>query len=102
VSKRALAVGDIAKTFIANITNRPIYLEIFTNWSLIVGERVASISVPHKVLHAGSSNVLIIKTLKGCGLEIQHESVHILNKVNDFLSTNYFSQIRIIQMDAEE
>ncbi|MDR3186819.1 MAG: DciA family protein [Holosporaceae bacterium] len=102
MSKQFLAVGDIAKVFVKNIKNRPIYLEIFANWSLVVGERIALISTPHKVVHAGSSNVLVLKTLKGCGLEIQHESLNILNKVNNFLSKNYFSQIKVIQMDATE
>ncbi|MDR1375388.1 MAG: DUF721 domain-containing protein [Holosporaceae bacterium] len=101
MSSGSLAIGDIAKVLVDNIKNRPIYLEIFTNWTEIVGKHIASMSIPHKVIHAGSNNVLVLKTLKGCGLEIQHESLHILIKVNNFLSKNYFSQIKVIQMDGE-
>ena len=96
------AVGDIARTFVKNIQTKPIYLEIFTSWNKIVGKEIASISTPYRVVHAGSCNVLVLKATKGCGLEIQHSSLDILIKVNSFLSSNYFSQIKVMQMDGKE
>lgn len=80
----------------------PIYAAIFNNWSTVVGEKVAEISSPYKVITSGNKKVLILKVKKGKSTELQHESQKIIRKIDKFLGTKIFSQVKIIQIDINE
>jgi hypothetical protein len=86
-----------------NINNRPRHLEVFTSWHLVVDKHLASIATPHKVVTAGANRTLVLMVAKGHALEIQHESLKILQKVNEFLGEKtYFSGIKVIQKSQDE
>lgn len=97
------AVAHIARNIIKKVsTAPPNYLEIFIRWRDVIGEHVASICVPHKVVNMGNDKILVLKTIKGRGLQIQHEGLRILNSVNKFLKKKTFSKIRVFQTEAIE
>jgi hypothetical protein len=60
---------------------------------------MAVICAPHKIINIGKDKVLVLKTIKGHGLEIQHEACKILDMVNKFLEKKTFSRIKVIQTD---
>ena len=92
----------VLRKIFENSPNKPKYLQIFENWSVIVGDYWASISVPQKIVNNGSQKILVLKTKRGCSLEIQHESEKILKIVNDFLGDKIFDSLLIFQMDFGE
>ncbi|MDR1983093.1 MAG: DUF721 domain-containing protein [Holosporaceae bacterium] len=98
-SQSPVAIAHIVKKIIRNVINRPDYAEIFSNWTAVVGNDTASMCVPHKVVNIGKDKVLVLKTIKGRGLEIQHEAYKILHMVNLFLKKKTFSRIKVIQTD---
>ncbi|MDR0580710.1 MAG: DciA family protein [Holosporaceae bacterium] len=100
-SQSTVAVACIAQNIIKKAGAAPDYLEIFTRWRDVVGERIAFICVPHKVIR-GNDKILVLKTVKGRGLQIQHEALGILNSVNKFLKKKTFSQIRVFQTEISE
>jgi hypothetical protein len=99
IAQFPVAVACIAKRLLENDGNKPDYLEIFSNWEMIVGKSFAAICVPYKVINIGKDKVLILKTIKGRGLEIQHETCKILKLVHNFLKKDTFAQIRVIQIE---
>jgi hypothetical protein len=98
-SKSSSSIPCIIENLIDRAPNKPDYLEIFSNWAAIVGEDTASICLPYRAINIGKNKVLALKTLKGYGLEIQHESCKILDEINKFLGKKTFSQIKVIQTD---
>ena len=100
--RSSLAVAHITQNMVSKITNKPDYLEVFSNWRGVVGSYTASICIPHKAVTIGKDKMLILKTIKGRGLQIQHEALKILDSINKFLHKKTFSQIRIIQTDTVE
>ena len=98
----AFAIGDIGSNILARAGKSPSYIEIFSDWKQVVGEEIAEMSSPHKVITNGNNKVLILKSQKGKAVELQHESQKILKKVHDFLGNIYFSQLKIIQIDTNE
>jgi hypothetical protein len=101
-SQTSRPVSDISDDLIKKISGKPDYLEIFSNWKNIVGEEIASICEPHKATNRGSDKILILRTVKGRGLEVQHEACKILDLVNAFLKKKTFSQIKAIQTESME
>jgi hypothetical protein len=98
--KSSLVVAHIAQNVMKKIADKPDYLEIFSSWKGIVGEYTASICVPHKAINIGKEKTLVLKTIKGRGLQIQHEALKILSSINKFLRKKTFSQIRVIQTES--
>jgi hypothetical protein len=101
-SQFPIAVAYIAQNIIKKAGAAPNYLEVFTRWMDVAGEGVASICIPHKVINMGNDKILVLKTVKGRGLQIQHEALVILDSVNKFLKKKTFSQIRVFQTEASE
>jgi hypothetical protein len=101
-SVSAYAIGEITDNLIKNVKNKPSYLEIFANWKSVVGEYVASVCVPYKIVKVPSNKMLILKAKKGYALEIQHESLKILEAINTFLGEVYFSRVHVIQTDLND
>ncbi|MDR2158120.1 MAG: DciA family protein [Holosporaceae bacterium] len=101
-SQSPLAIANIVEDIIRRASNKPDYLEIFSDWTAVVGQDTASICVPHKAINLGKHKVLALKTIKGRGLEIQHEACKILDAVNKFLKKKTFHQIKVIQTDMDK
>jgi hypothetical protein len=95
-----MAIADIAQNIIKKNAHKPDYLEIFSNWKEVVGEYTASICMPYKAVNIGEEKMLVLKTIKGHGLQIQHEACKILASINKFLRRKTFSQIRVVQMET--
>jgi hypothetical protein len=101
-SQFPIAVACIARNIIKKAGAVPNYLEIFTKWKDVAGERIAFVCMPHKVINMGNDKILVLKTVKGRGLQIQHEALEILDSVNKFLKKKTFSQIRVFQTEVSE
>ena len=95
-------VGSIVSEIFEKNYEKPKYLALFTEWHEIVGENLSKICVPKKVISQGNHKILVLKTKKGCSLEIQHESEKILHAVNKFLKNNIFDNLVIFQVDINE
>jgi hypothetical protein len=95
-------LSDIIDKILQQSHHKPKYLEIFSNWSAVVGTCIASISAPYKIVTAAGKKILIIKCKKGCSVELQHESCKIINKIELFFGNRVFDQIRVIQIDINE
>lgn len=95
-------IGNITDGIFNKIANKPPYLPIFSDWKAAVGEDFAEKSVPYKVVTQGNKKILVIKSKKGCSVELQHSSVQLLANIHHFLGKPVFSFIKVIQMDIDE
>lgn len=76
----------------------PDYMVVFSNWDKIVGNDIALIASPHKVVSQFEKLILILKVQRGFSVEIQHSSYELLNKINHFIGSECFANIKVIQM----
>lgn len=90
-------LSNIAESLIKESNLNPTVSDIFVNWDKIVGEELASCIEPHKVVKMSGSNILIVKSKNGCAIEVQHDSLLIIEKLNTYLHDKVFSVIRVIQ-----
>ena len=72
-------------------------MDLFSNWEEIVGKEISEIVRPHKVGKFRDINILILKAQACCAVEIQHDSLHILNLVNKYFRKKIFSVVRVVQ-----
>ncbi|MDR1551388.1 MAG: DUF721 domain-containing protein [Holosporaceae bacterium] len=94
-----VAASRISEKMIQNFPGVPNYLDIFLNWDRIIGEKFSSVCKPLKVVNIGKNKILVLKTIRGRGLEIQHMAIEILLLLNTFLNNKTFSQIKVVQTD---
>jgi len=82
------------------------YADLVGRWGEIVGERFGTCSEPLKISwprrageQAGvkTGGTLVLRTAAGRGLEVQHDSPQILDKVNRFFGYAAIGAIRIVQ-----
>ena len=98
-----MPIGNIVESFLNKTQDRhPGYAEIFVNWEMVVGKTLAAKCMPYRVATNGSSRTLVLKSKKGCALELQHDTVKILQRVHQHLGKVYFAQIKIIQIDIND
>lgn len=95
-------IGDITDVILKKFAKTSPYTSIFTRWTDIVGQELASKSKPFKIMTQGDRKILVLKSKKGTSLELQHSTLKILDDVNTFLGGFVFSSIKIIQLDANE
>ncbi|MDR1335005.1 MAG: DciA family protein [Holosporaceae bacterium] len=94
------SIGHIVAKIMDNISSKPPYAAIFSDWRRIVGNSYSSIVAPHRIICGKSSGrTLVLRCKKGFAITIQHESEHIMNLINDFFGKKYFLRIQVIQMD---
>ena len=96
------SIGSIASKILEESHGKPTYLNLFAQWSEVVGRNLADICAPQKVMSQGNRKILVLKTKKGCSLEVQHESEKILRTINKFLGKDVFDNLVIFQMDVNE
>jgi hypothetical protein len=80
------------------------YADLITQWPAIVGEEVAQWSEPERIKwpRAGADErkqggTLVILVTPGRGLELQHETPRIIDRINAFYGYPAIGQIRIRQ-----
>jgi hypothetical protein len=80
------------------------YADLIAQWPEIAGERVAQWSEPERIrwprVSAGDrreGGTLVIRTVPGRGLDLQHEAPLILERINAFHGYRAIAQIKIIQ-----
>lgn len=95
-------VAEIADIVLEKLPQKPIYVSIFSDWEAVVGAELASKSAPYKVITQGEKKILVLKSKKGCSIELQHDYPRILEKTHKFLGKQVFSSIKIIQMDIND
>ena len=86
-------VGNLAESLISK--SNPAFAEIFVDWRKIVGDSIAEAVDPHKIVKMNDSNVLVLKVKSGCAIEIQHDSLQILNSLNSYFGEKIFSVVRV-------
>ena len=90
-------LSNIAESLIKESNLNPTVSDVFVRWDRIVGERLAQYVEPHKVVKMNGSNVLIVKSKNCCATEIQHDSLQLIEKLNNYFQSNLFSVVRVIQ-----
>lgn len=90
-------IKNIAENLIKRSIKRPKYLDIFSCWTEIVDERISRLAAPYKIV-GSTTKTLVIKVKKGYAIQIQHESVKILNAVNSYFNEEVFFQLKVIQL----
>jgi hypothetical protein len=80
------------------------YADLIAQWPEIAGEKVAQWSEPERIRWPRASagdrregGTLVIRTLPGRGLDLQHEAPRILERINAFHGYRAIAQIKIIQ-----
>ena len=77
--------------------------QLAAQWSLIVGDAIASVAKPDKIkwpTQGGAQKqggTLTLKAKAGRGLEVQYEIPRIIEKLNQFLGYGAISAIKVIQ-----
>lgn len=95
-------IGSITDSILKKFQKELPYASIFTDWKEVVGEEFSSKSSPYKIITHCDKKVLVLKSKKGCSVELQHCSLQILEKVHKFLGQKAFSFIKIVQLDAND
>lgn len=90
-------LSNIAESLIKESNLNPIVSDVFVKWDQIVGKEIAQYVEPHKVVKMNSSNVLIVKSKNCCATEIQHNSLQLIEKLNNYFQSDFFSVVRVIQ-----
>lgn len=80
------------------------YADLITQWPAIVGEAVAQWSEPERIRWPRSSaderkqgGILVIRATPGRGLELQHETPRIIERINAFYGYGAISSVKIMQ-----
>lgn len=95
-------IGSIAKVILDKFQKQTPYASIFADWKAVVGEKFASKSAPYKIITQGDKKILVLKSKKGCSVDLQHCSLQILEKIHKFLGKKIFSFIKIVQLDVND
>ena len=90
-------LSNIAESLIKESNLSPTVSDVFANWDEIVGKELASCVEPQKIIKMNGSNILIVKSKNCCATEIQHDSLLIIDKLNNYFQNNVFSVVRVIQ-----
>lgn len=89
-------VGAIAENLISKADRNP-FVEVFADWRDIVGAEIADILTPYKVTTILGRNLLVLKANDGCMTELQHQSMQIIDLLNQHFKSKIFSVIRVIK-----
>jgi hypothetical protein len=79
------------------------YADVLSHWPAIVGETLAEVSRPERIKWpkaAGadaSGGTLIIRGAPGHALDLQHETPHIIERINTFLGFTAIATVKILQ-----
>ena len=80
------------------------YADLITQWPAIVGDDVAQWSEPERIRwpRAGADErkqggTLVILVTPGRGLDLQHETPRIIDRINAFYGYSAIAQVRIVQ-----
>ncbi len=89
-------LSNIVETLIQESDLNPTISDVFVKWNEIIGESIAQYVEPHKVVKMNGFNILIVRAKNCCTTEIQHDSLQIIEKLNEYFKKDFFSAIRII------
>jgi hypothetical protein len=80
------------------------YADLLTQWPAIVGEAIAQWSEPERIKWPRAAaderkqgGTLVIRALPGRGLELQHETPRIIDRINAFYGYPAIAAVRIMQ-----
>jgi hypothetical protein len=80
------------------------YADLLTQWPAIVGETLAQWSEPERIRWPRSGGderkqggTLVIRATPGRGLDLQHETPRIIDRINSFYGYPAISAVRIMQ-----
>ena len=90
-------LGNIAEQLISASSQNHPFSDVFLKWDSIVGETIADLAEPHKIMEMSAGKILIVKAKQGCAIELQHESTNMIDAVNSYFKKKSFIAIRVIQ-----
>ncbi len=90
-------LSNIAESLVKESNLNPTISDIFVKWEEIVGEEFSSHIEPHKVVKMNGETILIVKCKNCCAIEVQHDSLQIIDKLNKYFQQKIFSVVRVIQ-----
>ena len=90
-------IGNIAEQLISASSQNHPFSDVFLKWDEIVGENVATLAEPHKIMEMSAGKILIVKAKQGCAIELQHESTNMIDAINSYFKKKSFIAIRVIQ-----
>ncbi len=81
------------------------YADVLGNWPAIVGEELAAIARPERLAWPGKARdeqrregaTLIVRVAEGRGLEVQHEALRIVERINGFFGYGAVASLKIRQ-----
>src|SRR6476646_8921286 len=80
------------------------YADLITQWPVIVGETLAQWSEPERIRWPRSSGgerkqggTLVIRVVPGRGLDLQHQTPEIIDRINSFYGYCAIASVRIMQ-----
>ncbi len=71
--------------------------EILTQWPAIVGEPLASFTLPERITPAQGGGTLVVRVDGGAALEVQHMAPQILERINTYLGGPVVTKLRLVQ-----
>ena len=77
-----------------------IEISIIKNWKEIVGNDIAKLCFPIKIIFSNEGNIngkIIIQVKRGWSLEIEYKNQEIIEKLNQYFGYKAISKINIIQ-----
>jgi len=77
-----------------------IEISIIKNWKEIVGNDIAKLCFPTKIIFSNEGNIngkIIIQVKRGWSLEIEYKSNEIIDKLNQYFGYKAISKMNIIQ-----
>lgn len=80
------------------------YADLVTQWPAIIGEHLAQWSEPERIRWPRSGaderkqgGTLVIRVVPGRGLDLQHETPQIIDRINSFYGYSAIASVRITQ-----
>lgn len=94
--KEAASANNVISDLTQSILHKYDHMCIFYQWAEIVGDEIATIAKPHKVVNSNNRKVLILKASPNSSIEALHETANIIKKINTFLSKDVFAYAKVI------
>ena len=84
---------------IKNILNKKNFIiyEILDKWKIIVGDKIANISVPRKLKYLNNQNccILFISVNRGDELEVEYNKNRLINNINSYFGYQLIAEIKL-------
>lgn len=78
-------------------------INILAHWSAIIGEALAAVSYPERLVHRGRAGGVLTICVEGAmAIEIQHLAPQIIERINTYFGGEVVQRIRITQTLSQD